>query len=1103
MNEKRSSPVRTDGRVWQPWDELACHWPIALKIRQGNRTLSLEEAALGQNGFPARLQVTLEVEGDRFLVDLERNWELLAGAKGLAYYLPDGTRAIHRTSPEENCCYRGSIEGFLESWANICICSGLSGLLAVSRERSYSLESRVKGNVTDHRAYRLRAVRHGTGECRPVSLSHGQLHSQPEQPLLRRGKRQAEPEHGYVELVMVADHAEFELYFDLNQVQMRMLEIASHMDGFYRPLGLRVALVSGEVWNKQDQVSMEGHPHVVLERFLRWRQQALLPKVPHDSAQLITQRRRHPQRPSLPASAGSPTVCKEAAAQVCRTAAESRSAQQRPPAQPPFTKGAAERPRKRPNCPRHARRRPQQSHEKSCAVWGCTGRAGACVGGRDLPARFPPPSRTLPPFPASPGSRRRSLSPQKPVMAVAGSRCGTKGKPWGAREEVAGFTRGRPLLLLHSPKRLKLRAATAEPELAPAAQVGGGRWRRQPGSLLCQSALLTPTCRQRGLSMPSRAHVPGSPLTGGMTGVSTHASICSRRSGGISMDHSVSPLVMASTLSHQLGHNLGLSHDGASCGCDGSSPNLPPGRSCIMEPPGLLPGLSFSRCSRQQLQEILQSNRVWCLRDVPEPTRLTKPRCGNHLVESGEECDCGLRQECTDPCCDAITCQLVPGAQCATGGGCCHKCKLRGAGFVCRGAQKECDLPEFCDGVSPRCPTNVHKQDGTPCAEGEAICYGGACPTYLGQCQELWGPGSVPVSDACMASLNGRGDLEGHCGQHLNGSYVSCAHRNSRCGRLQCQGGSANLTKQNKVGASPACPHNTPSPADDVLDLAMVLPGTACGPDKFCIDQRCQDLPALKFPVCLCNGHGVCNNQGNCHCQPGWAPPDCRNSGRGGSVDSGSPAVERGSATSTALILSSLLLVLLLVFGLYFAKRVGLHKRLCQLGKGTSCQYSAEAESRVQFLHPSEQRGITQPEPRSYSRAPPERPQPPQWRQSSELQLMPSSKPTPLDDTRPDPPSKPLPPDPIPKGQQAAATDRPVPPTRPLPADPIPKAAQPPGPAKPPPPRKPLPSDPPRTEPSAVPTYSPQVLMLPPRPPPPPPPPPTSSAGLPTHVQEA
>lgn len=36
-----------------------------------------------------------------------------------------------------------------------------------------------------------------------------------------------------------------------------------------------------------------------------------------------------------------------------------------------------------------------------------------------------------------------------------------------------------------------------------------------------------------------------------------------------------------------------------------------------------------------------------------------------------------------------------------------------------------------------------------------------------------------------------------------------------------------------------------------------------------------------------CNGNGVCNNKGHCHCMKGFAPPTCKHPGIGGSEDSG------------------------------------------------------------------------------------------------------------------------------------------------------------------------------------------------------------------------
>lgn len=40
------------------------------------------------------------------------------------------------------------------------------------------------------------------------------------------------------------------------------------------------------------------------------------------------------------------------------------------------------------------------------------------------------------------------------------------------------------------------------------------------------------------------------------------------------------------------------------------------------------------------------------------------------IVEEGEECDCGSKEYCNNPCCDPVTCRMKSGAYCASGACC-------------------------------------------------------------------------------------------------------------------------------------------------------------------------------------------------------------------------------------------------------------------------------------------------------------------------------------------------------------------------------------------------------------------------------------------------
>lgn len=419
--------------------------------------------------------------------------------------------------------------------------------------------------------------------------------------------------------------------------------------------------------------------------------------------------------------------------------------------------------------------------------------------------------------------------------------------------------------------------------------------------------------------------IMGGSFDGTTVGMASQSSMCSRdRSGGVNVDHLVSVLGVASTVAHELGHNLGMNHDSAErrCQCH----HEPRTGGCIMEPStGLMPGQSFSSCSVEDLSSSLLRGGGMCLYNVPEPRSLLGgARCGNLYLEPGEDCDCGLLQECSDPCCNASTCRLVPGAECSSDGVCCDDCKLRSSGSLCRPPLGECDLPEFCSGVSPHCPPNVFLQNGEPCLHGASYCYGGVCASLDQQCQTLWGPSSSRAPVVCFSTVNKQGNKFGNCGQFNNGSYRPCPPEDVLCGRVQCRGGqerpllgsaeilTTTVRSDRDQDQDLVCRGTVLHLGHDVSDPASVAPGTRCGPGKVCLEQRCQDDSVFRVDECRrkCHGHGVCNSNGNCHCDEGWAPPDCRLSGTGGSIDSGPTRTTKDSSPVRVALLVLFLLVL-------------------------------------------------------------------------------------------------------------------------------------------------------------------------------------------------
>lgn len=433
--------------------------------------------------------------------------------------------------------------------------------------------------------------------------------------------------------------------------------------------------------------------------------------------------------------------------------------------------------------------------------------------------------------------------------------------------------------------------------------------------------------RQKDLLKRSRNDVShliiGRGSYNGSIGMAFVGTVCSQVQGGsISTLNHNNVLRHATVVAHELGHNLGMKHDDKRCPASYIMHSTDKG------------SRNFSSCSADDFENLVLNGGGNCLRNPPKTSNVYKePVCGNNVIDNDEECDCGKPQECTNPCCDAATCKLTSGSQCAQGL-CCKNCKFRAAGAECRSKMGFCDLPEYCNGSYAYCPDDVYIMNGYPCNNMKAYCYYGVCQSYDSQCEAIYGKGARKAPDLCFEKANIKGDRFGNCGMR-GGAYKKCPVQHSLCGKLQCTSVSLqNLPAWSVVNNASGvlCWSSDFDLGSDIPDPAQVHDGTACGEKKACVSFECVDASHLGYSCDVkqkCNDNGVCNNNGNCHCNSGWAPPFCNQSGYGGSIDSG-PTHMDTSLRDGLLIFFFVVLPILIVIVIAVIKRDAIKRKFCR-----------------------------------------------------------------------------------------------------------------------------------------------------------------------------
>ncbi|KAM7415465.1 hypothetical protein PAMA_017801 [Pampus argenteus] len=240
---------------------------------------------------PNQVSYMISVDGRDHVVHLERNELLLPADFTVFTYSQNGSLLTTRPPVQNHCHYQGFVQDMEGSSVAMSICNGLRGVLHLSDD-SYGIEP-LDSTPAQHLVYRLQDVTSQPRGCGTPHDNNATEHAQydPEEIQHRqhsRVKRAVLHHTHYVELLLVVDNERYN-HMNRNETAVReeMVHLANFVDSIYMQLNVRVVLVGLEIWTQQNLISTEGGAGDVLSRFTQWRENELVPRRRHDSAQLI------------------------------------------------------------------------------------------------------------------------------------------------------------------------------------------------------------------------------------------------------------------------------------------------------------------------------------------------------------------------------------------------------------------------------------------------------------------------------------------------------------------------------------------------------------------------------------------------------------------------------------------------------------------------------------------------------------------------------------------------------------------------------------------------------------------------------------------------
>ncbi|XP_056427138.1 zinc metalloproteinase-disintegrin-like crotastatin isoform X3 [Hyla sarda] len=241
-----------------------------------------------QSKYPDLVQYGLEVNGQPMVLHLEKTEDLISDNYTETHYLKDGSPVTTSPDVKDHCFYQGHVKNESSSQVSLSTCDGLSGVI-MAQEKKFFIQPLKTSEPGAHAVYEYQ----GQETLKTCGVDDTSLNetimtkidfsgtSQEKQAFLKSRK--------YIQLYIVADNS---MYIRFNRredvIKQRIYGIVNFVNQVYKSLNIFVALTGLEIWSNGDQFRVVSSANRNLDSFSAWRKDSLLPRKPHDNAQLLT-----------------------------------------------------------------------------------------------------------------------------------------------------------------------------------------------------------------------------------------------------------------------------------------------------------------------------------------------------------------------------------------------------------------------------------------------------------------------------------------------------------------------------------------------------------------------------------------------------------------------------------------------------------------------------------------------------------------------------------------------------------------------------------------------------------------------------------------------